>query len=310
MPEYNKHNPAGRSWRRHWMSLALVALCTASVLGGNATPSFAKDSLSLSQLWKEVSRRGRYVAPSRAELRQAENLFLRTLSGVETIEELRSGWNELNLELLEHQIDDEQFWILREKQTTLTGRGFYAFRRHGAIPIALQAPHSFYDRHTQVIAARLFCESQSAAVAWNTLHRSIADLAHSRGNYIDAFTRAFVTVHATGIVVQLHGFSQGKRRTEAGASADMILSGGTMYPSQWLQRSAAAMQQRFPHGSVKLFPHDVMELGAITNVQGEILRSTSSNRFMHVEMSDPLRVKMRGSRSVRSDFLKSLSESY
>ena len=310
MPTNTKYEAAKRLWWRRLMSLAIVASCAVSIVAGSATPSIAKESRSLSRLWREVSRQGRYVAPSRAELQQAERLFLRSFRGQEDFDELRSAWGELNFELLPYQIADEPIWVLREKPGFHTGRGFYAFRRRGAVPIAIQAPHSFYDEHTQAIAVRLFRESFSAATAWNTLHRSVADLAHSRGNYFDAFTRAFITAHSKAIVLQLHGFAQEKRRTEAAASADVIISGGTMYPSRWLQECAALFQQHFSHGVVRLYPHEVFELGGTTNAQGEILRSASSDGFMHVELSESLRRNLRSDRKVRQDFLAALSKSY
>jgi hypothetical protein len=292
------------------MSLAIMASCGISIFVGSATFVSAGQSVSLSQLWREVRQKGRYVPPGRTELQQAERLFLQTFRGQDGIDQLSSAWSELDFELLPLQIAGEQIWVLREKPGFRKGRGFYAFRHQDAVPTAIQAPHCFYDEHTQAIAVRLFRESFAAATAWNTLHRAIADLPHSRGNYLDAFTRAFAAAHATAMVVQLHGFAQEKRRTEAAASADLIISGGTIYPSRWLQESAVLFQQHFPHGTVRLYPHEVSELGGTTNVQGEILRSASSDGFMHLELSDPLRRKMRRDRSVRQEFLEGLSKSY
>ena len=72
MPTDIIYEAAKRLSRRRLMSLAIVASCAVSIVAGSATPSFAKESRSLSQLWREVSRQGRYIAPSRAELQQAE----------------------------------------------------------------------------------------------------------------------------------------------------------------------------------------------------------------------------------------------
>ena len=297
-------------WQRRLRKHAIAGWCLVSFFAVSSGPALARESLSLTQLWQEVSRQGRYVAPSRAELQQAERLFLRSFRGQADVAELSSAWGELNFELLPYQIGDEHVWVLREKPGFYKGRGFYVLRRQNAVPIAIQAPHSFYDAHTRAIAVRIFRESVSAATAWNTLHRSIADLSHSRGNYMDAFTRAFATAHSTAMVVQLHGFAQEKRRTEAAASADLIISAGTMYPSRWLQDAAALFQQHFDHGTVRLYPHETVELGGTTNVQGAVLRAAASNGFMHVEMSDPLRRKLRDNRSIRHDFLEAMSKSY
>jgi hypothetical protein len=290
--------------------LAVVAACAVGTLGVGATPSVAKEARSLSQLWRDVNRKGHYVAPSRAELLQAERLFLRSFRGGEDLGELNSAWNKLNFDLFPYSIDEEQILVLREKAGYYQGRGFYAFRHRKAVPTAIQAPHAFYDEHTRAIAARLFRESHVAATAWNTLHRSIADLAHSRDNYLDAFTRAFAAAHPTAMVVQIHGFAQEKRKSEVAARADLIISGGTPDPSRWLQMGAAVFRQRFGHGAVLLYPYEVSELGGTRNTQAAVLRSVNNTGFMHVEMSERLRRKLRSDQSVRREFLDALSRAY
>jgi hypothetical protein len=133
------------------------------------------------------------------------------------------------------------------------------------------------------------------------------DLAHTRGHYLDAFTRAFVQARPHGVVIQLHGFLQRKRKTAAASSADLIISSGTRYPQAWIQETASEFQDSFGHGVTRLYPREVLELGGTTNTQGTIMRASESGRFIHLEMSQALRRKLRYERLVRKDFLTDLS---
>ena len=85
-------------------------------------------------------------------------------------------------------------------------------------------------------------------------------------------------------VVQLHGFSNAQRKTRAGAEAAVIVSGG----SRWITPSADAVARclaEFVDGPVALFPRDVTELGATTNLHGKILRRHGHEGFVHIELN-------------------------
>jgi hypothetical protein len=296
-----------RRWCRGAIRLAVAAFLVSVALG---TAVHARDTSTLTQLWKGATQSRRYVAATQDECHQAEQLFLRTLSGREPFRDLQTAWADLHFELLRHRIEKEELWVLQEESGHIRGRGFYVLRPQASLPIALQAPHSFYDEHTQVIAARLFREADITAAAWNTVHRSTVDLAHTQGHYLNALTRAFVAARPSGVIVQLHGFVPKKRKTTAAASADLILSNGTKYPQPWIIEAASLFQDNVGHGVARLYPRDVLELGGTTNTQGAIIRAAERGRFIHLEMSQALRRKLRYERLVRKDFLTDLTAAY
>jgi hypothetical protein len=123
-----------------------------------------------------------------------------------------------------------------------------------------------------------------------------------------AVTRVMARLYPNCSFVQIHGFDQKERRTETGVSADLIISSGTDFPEQPARKIALLMQTRFPYARARLFPLEVEELGATTNVQGELLRQLGSNRFIHLEMSQPLRRRLMTDAAARQLFLKNLAE--
>ena len=109
-------------------------------------------------------------------------------------------------------------------------------------------------------------------------------------------------------MIQVHGFSPNKRETVAGSVADLIVSNGTRAPAPSVRRLVVMLQSDFPYGHVQLFPTEVQELGATSNVQGEILRQAGSSRFVHLEMSQDLRLRLVNDPQARRLLLKSLAD--
>jgi hypothetical protein len=229
------------------------------------------------------------------------------MRGDETVEVLRADWAELHFELKILESQDQRLWLLRESREHETGRGFYAFRQTPAMPVVLEAPHSFGDKHTRYLTAQLFLDSRFAAAAWNTVHRKIVDVAHTDGCFLNAFTRAFVRVHRDhAVVCQLHGFSRAKRTTHAGRASDLIVSNGTRSAGFWLHRAVLNLREMSADIEVRLFPDEVSELGAITNRQGRLIRDTGAGKFLHLEMSAELRDALISWPARQSELLKTL----
>src|SRR5262249_6053815 len=132
----------------------------------------AASGQDLAALLDAAQHGGRYAQPPQCELRQAQPLLLRRLSGQEYVAVLRRAWQRLNFDLISVRSGDQPVVVLRESAGHQTGRGFYAFRLGGAPAVALQAPHSNDDAFTGTIAASLFQEGQIQAGAWNTVRRS------------------------------------------------------------------------------------------------------------------------------------------
>jgi len=238
---------------------------------------------------------------------------------------LVAEWHKLRMELTIIQFqkanstDQQQnWWVLKERDDAKRGRGLYLFNPLAeARQLAIQAPHSFFDKHTRAINVRMFETGRIAAAAWNTIRRSEVDLAHHRFHYLNAFTSAWANAHSNGSIVQLHGFSNDKRQTKAGKVADLIVSDGTRYPSAQVRRLAITANEKLNASShtsepldVMLYPFDCDELGATSNSQGKLLRAAGQTGFVHLEMSPALRERLRRNASVTDDLLKSILSTY
>lgn len=285
---------------------SLLAQADAATLA-SADPELSRSLLSVV---REASGGKRYVPASSTELQGAERLFLRTMEGKEPLATLARDWRRLRCEMFPlDQVAGSSaapYWIIREMVDTQCGRGIFAIRPGSAAGTVLQAPHSFYDRHTREIAALLAYHPEIAACAWNTVHRSVVDVAHVDDHYLHAFTRAAANRNENVLIAQLHGFAVEDRETRAARMSDIILSNGTRHPSYWLLQLTAIFRHEFPHGRVSLYPHDVMELGANTNQQAESLRQMGKGRFLSIEMSRALRDRLLADALVRTDFAQTL----
>lgn len=157
--------------------------------------------------------------------------------------------------------------------------------------LILQAPHQFYDIHTGKIAKALFIDDKFQVLMLNTSQRyssQYADLAHQKLTIFSAFSEIFTEINDQTKVVQLHGFSTKKRKTNAGKYADMIISNGTKYPDHYLRELQTC--HRVELGNVtRIYGYDVFELGAITNTIGKRLNNNKIAQFIHIELSKETR---------------------
>ena len=138
-----------------------------------------------------------------------------------------------------------------------------------------------------------------AILAWNTAPRrlwiepgGVADLARRRDSLFVALTRAFATARPQGRLIQIHGFGNGKRNTQAGATAAAIVSSGSDWSTRPVTMIARCLQTVI-EGPVRVYPYEVAELGATKNVQGQILRSHGHDGFVHLELNRPTRERLR-----------------
>lgn len=157
-------------------------------------------------------------------------------------------------------VDTDWFWVLRERDDRLRGVGAYIFRatveERGPAKekqrsssgrpvgthslVVLQAPHSYFDRHTGSIAAAIFFGQSTAqvrvdALMTNSLHRyqqtsdrrykaatNPSDVCHNANH---AFQHATEQIAKTAgsrpaYFVQLHGFGKLHREAEGRTSPD------------------------------------------------------------------------------------------
>ena len=246
------------------------------------------------------------------EFEKAQELFARTLRG-ETGTEIVSAWSALGFNLIHAHSDDSNFLVLMEKKKEKRGRGFYLFRDITEKNRCLIMPHRFTDEATGKIGLNMFLEDKFPAAAWNTARRypkgeptnMTCDLARLPRTYLTAFTKALAETLPDAYQIQIHGFQTGKRRSQAGESADIIISAGDDKPrSELLELRKCLTDGHF--GKVRVYPVDINELGATENISGQLLRNMGRKTFVHIEISHELRQQFKVNQNLRKIFMKCL----
>ena len=196
------------------------------------------------------------------------------------------------------------------------GGGEYLLRGvgPGTRPLLISAPHRGADRFTGPLALQTFVEAEAAAAAWNTVPRTgsdcdapNSDLARLARHPFTAFAVAFATTYPLGRVVQLHGFHPARRVTAAGRAATVILSNGSDEVTPAVRALGRCLTRAFPDDQIAIYPTDVSELGARSNVQGQQLRATGFAGFVHVELSLEFRKRLNASDAMRRAFARCMA---
>lgn len=286
----------------------MVSILAVSVL----TPPSARGQ-TLERLLETASTGRIYRHISPGEMLQVEKLFLKMFQGERSVQ-LHREWLSLGYHMQLVNDHGSELLVLYEAEGLRRGRGLYAFRQSLPQPIALQAPHSFHEYHTRQIVLDMMREANIAAAAWNTVPRSIerdgtvidADLARQEYSFFKAFSRAFASHYANGHILQIHGFAQQKRTTQAGATAAMIISAGRQIPTPAVLAVGQCLKQHIP-GPVHIYPRDVLELGATTNTVGQAFMQLGHAGFVHLEISQEMRERMRNDTSLRQAVLQCMA---
>lgn len=268
------------------------------------TCGLCRESDSFEALLESATKHVQYKSVSRSELITATQLFAQTLQHDTPPGTLIDAWKQLGWEFRPVSADRETYWVLTEASNSRYGRGIFAFRPEGK-PVILQAPHSFFDQHTDSITRDLFRWSRFRVAAWNSVHRKTEDAAHTEQHYFNALTAATVELSPPPLVVQIHGFSQSQRKTRAGQRADIIASNGSKVPAPWFHRAALHLHG-ISYGTVLIYPLEIRELGATTNAQAASLRAIGNDRFLHLELSQELRERLRVSESLQQQMVNDL----
>ncbi len=215
------------------------------------------------------------------------------------------------LELIVRQVEQPfRGTIIEERQGKARGHGVYLIKHRAErpYPLLVTAPHRGADRYTGPLAAAVFAETDAFAAAWNSTPRghgnksSGLDLAQLERHLFTAFATGFAEVHPNGKIIQLHGFDPAKRRTDSGRRADVVLSSGSQRTSPQVQFIGGCLADSLPGYNVRVFPAEVLELGALNNAQARILHKLGHDIFVHVELSLRLREALMDSRELRSAF--------
>ncbi len=266
-------------------------------------------AMKLKAIWQDAQQGGEYTAPTRQDIRQAEELFSRLLKR-ERPETLQDDWLKLGFILEKVLFKEKRYWVLHERPDQKQGRGLFFFSPDSTSNSLLMAPHGQKDVGTGYITFRIFQDNDFAVAAFNTVPRYKDDeggvrLEYDLGKlpttYFTALSRAFAATFTEGRVLQLHGFALEKRTSDEGAEAAIILSGGSETVRHDILVLRECLQQIFPE-KVLIYPRDVQELGGTTNITGKILRQGGNNGFVHVEMSREIRDRLRKNHSLRQPF--------
>lgn len=179
----------------------------------------------------------------------------------------------------------------------------------------LQASHRYYDKWTADIVADWWQSGHFKAVMLNTVHRHAgrdkkqpinSDFSSAANNPMLAASRAFAGYFDKPLVLQLHGFSKGKRNSEVAQNADVILSYGANLPTLYLSKLVFANEciSRVAEVETLVYPEEVNELGGSKNVVGKALRQLGFfEQFIHIELSREMRKAMRKDRWLSTQIL-------
>ncbi|NOX91175.1 MAG: hypothetical protein GXP18_01595 [Gammaproteobacteria bacterium] len=257
------------------------------------------------------------------ELALAEKLFRRLFAGENSLE-LRQQWSDLGFELTEKRSETGPLLVLREhgKGTKkYDGKGFFVFAIDRESATVLQAPHSFRDAETEIIALELMVKNNFRAAAWNTapvrppVHSPLSPDSHAppAKGYILAFTRALMAIEADSYVVQLHSFEKKKTYTSNASHADIILSGYGKQSSQAIGWLGRCLKKELDY-KVRIFPFEVQEMGAGKKIPGanysavgELMQAEDNQGFVHLAMSSMFREELRSYPQVQQELFTCLS---
>jgi hypothetical protein len=279
-----------------------------------ASSACFSEEQDLEKLLAEASQGSHYQAVSIEEMSSAEALFEKVLQG-DISTELQNLWKKLGYEMIVSVNPKGNTIVLKELNDYKFGRGLYWVNLALPKQYALETPHIPSDQLTREISFQLIAEGKFFAAAWNTVRRSYdedgqvidADMAHLKKSYLMAFSRALAKQFPEGKIIQLHGFSDNKRKTETGNVADMIVSSSSENPSSWVLKYASCMKDLSSH-LIFVYPNEITELGGTTNSIALDLQGKGYFGFVHIEMSKEFRGDMVSSKVLRNSFLACMPE--
>lgn len=254
-----------------------------------------------------------YQPMTASQLDQAEFLFKTMLNGKYSgTKQLANEWAKLGYELIEIAATGFSWIGLRDMESPCQGNGTYLFNANSPGQLVIQAPHAYQDLFTGDITAGLMREG-IAMLAWNSTKRKTstehgaeeADLAKRSDSLFVALTRAMIKSYPNGRLIQIHGFDNRRRNTQAGASAAVIVSSGNRWPTRPVSFIAGCLNPVIA-GPVLIFPSEITELGATRNIHGKTLRKNGHEGFVHIELSRPTRELLKSSPSLLAEFSECL----
>lgn len=256
--------------------------------------SISCQSETFAMPWFEnLSPAEKYQAVSPADQVELEHAFL------SLFRDLNADGLEKFYEITAHTEDDLE--VLLGASSAELGWGAFAYQAKSKKPVFLQTPHRYFDVHTGLIAETGWRQGLAQVYMTNSIHRSRgqqqnprinSDISNAARSALLAASEAWVAVNPDGLIVQLHGYAKDNRITEAGRSADIIISHGTDQLYRYgtrLQRIQECLVESL-EVTVLRYPEQIGELGGTQNNVAQALASWGkSEQFIHVEMSRGVR---------------------
>ncbi len=296
--------------RRLFATLATVLVTLAGCAGH--VPPVTQRKLALDQaetaLWPGETQVV-YRAPTEEQRRALDALIGRLWMGVVPgpAEELAALAERAGMTLELWTIGERATWVVRESPTDQHGLGIYLVRAAppAGRPILIQAPHVYFDLRTQDIAAAMFWAADARpeihGLFTNSVHRfqqsetererrrfNPADVAHNSEHPYQTATAAVLDLGPV-IVLQLHGFDGESVDPTITAIVSAAKAEGSTRESSIVARTLAETAGI----KVSKFPEDTQALGGLDNVQGRLVSGAPTARFVHVELEQTLRNRLR-----------------
>jgi hypothetical protein len=197
-------------------------------------------------------------------------------------------------------------WILRA--TSIENGGGHVFYNPLNQHCIVSVPHQFYDIGTLPIGQYIYNTLCQVMVS-NSHQRYVAspdthpmDFSKRPYNIHNATLMAYQTHHINAKVIQIHGFSNKKRRTKQGKNADVIVSQGKTSNVSGQQLVSCLSQLGL---NTFLYGTSIKELGGTKNIVHKIGLKPYS--FIHIELSKPTRIRLRQESLLLKKFTTCLS---
>lgn len=288
--------------RIKFLVLILVSFISLESRAGSL-PTGTLEPLMNNSYKKEIT----YAAPADDALQRARELFESLLKTKIIDPKAIREWEALGFTTKQITEGNSTFAVVMEKDGAQgTGSGFYIIRLSGTgveSGLVLEAPHRPSDLYTHQIIFKLLIEGGYSAAAWNTTHRTNADLGKESSSYYNAFTEAVARAYSNPKIIQLHGFEGTKHEI----TEDAILSSTKkQVPLSVYEQVATCLQGiTSPQKKVLLYYLDVMDLGGTLNINAKKFYAANPNGlFFHLETVASLRTELRDNQAVRSAFTR------
>jgi len=250
---------------------------------------------------------GNFEPPTFAQRRAIDDVFPDFLDDLETdsvdLETYRPRFEAAGLRLDTYDHGDQQWLLLYEAGERWRGTGAYVFRPGtDASDFIVQAPHSYFDRHTDEIGLAVFENTDARAFFFNTLHRyhasstfratdiALSDPSHNSSSFYHKISTAVVEHRPHTTMLELHGFTG----TDSGARDHrFIASEGVDEPGELSRQLTAALRAEYGDDSTALYPDDTRQLGGTGNVLSRWASRHSPGQFIHLEIDDQTRGELR-----------------